>query len=289
MNFRALVLFLTLPILAAAGVRTPPSAGTPLGLVLGVTGDVSIDQRPATLGAMLTEGQGLRLSGESTLVFSLITTCKELTVSGPGGMKLEGGAAVMEGAKVVSSEASPGCVRADRVALSSASQIRSGAVVVRGSPNGRISPRGGYVTTQDRTLRWDGPLADGRDVIIIVARGERPDDVLLEADAKGASCDLPMNVPLMPGGEYAWSVEPAGLNPGPHLAGSFRIAEDAIATQLAALRSRATDAPSWLRVAFFCEVHMLEGAAAVAYARALELDPSAAGAKQRLIELDLPG
>mgnify|MGYP006928171497 CR=1 FL=1 len=289
MTLRALLLCVLLPTAALAGVRTPPAAGTPLGLVLGTSGQVTAGDKAISPGSMLTEGQALRLAADATLVFSLITTCKELTISGPGALKLVGGAAVMEGAKVVSSAASPGCVSADRVALSSASQVRSGAVVVRGGTDGRLSPRGGFVTAHDRTLRWDGPLADGRGVVVLVARGEQADDVLLEVETTGASLELPADLPLVPGGEYAWSVEPSGVNPGPQLAGTFRVAEIAVATQLDTLRGRAADAPGWLRVAFFCEVHLLEGAAADAYARALELDKTAAGAQERLRELDLPG
>lgn len=283
------ILLLLVPLAATAGVRTPPTPGTPLGLLLQVGEGVTIGDAPATLGAMLTEGQVLTLPEGASLVFSLITTCRELTIQGPGSLKLSGGAAVMDGASVASSEKSPGCVSADRVALSSASQVRSGAIVVRGGADGRLRPRGGFVTVTDRNLTWDGPLADGRELLITVARGERPDDFLFEAETRGGRYELPQNVPLVPGAEYAWSVEPAGVKPGPHLAGTFTVAETAIATQLDALRDRARDAAGWLRVAFFCEVHLLEGAAAEAYGQVLALDPEAGGARQRLQELDLPG
>jgi hypothetical protein len=277
MTLRALLLLLLLPALASAG----PSAGAPVGLVLSAAGGASV-----SLGSMLVEGQRIELPAGASVVVSLITTCEELSLAGPGAVAVQGGAAVLEGATLVKTGPSPGCVKADRVALSAASQVRSGAVVVRGKSDGRLSPRGGFVSGHERTVRWDGPLADGRAVVVMVSRGA---DVLLEEDATGGSFELPASLPLVPGVEYGWSVEPAGVKPGPHLEGTFRLAEDAIATQLATLQGRASDASGWLRVAFFCEVHLLEDAAARAYARALALDGAAEGAKQRLLELDLPG
>ncbi len=273
---------------AFAQVKTPPPEGSPLALVLSVAGDVQGDTA-VTSGSLLTEGQELRLQDGSSLFFSLITSCSEAFVEGPGKLRFEGGALVLDGARLTRSQPAPGCVTADRVVLSTSSQVSSGAIVVRGAASkGRVSPRGGVITASRRRLVWDGPLADGRTVLITLTRGDIPRDILLETEVSGGSFELPDDVALVPGGPYAWSVEPAGLSPGPSLAGSFMVAEDAIATQLAALRERAIDSTSWLRVAFFCEVHMLEADAADAYAQAVARDPGASGAQTRLAELDLP-
>ncbi len=278
------------PLTAQAQVRSPAPAGSPLALVLNTEGSISTDDGNAvTGGALLSEGQSLRLETGAEVRFSLITSCKELTVEGPGGVTFQGGAAQLDGARLVQSEAAPGCVKNDHVVLSTASQVSAGAVVVRGSADkGRMSPRSGVITSDRRTLHWDGPLADGRDVLITITSGDTPDQVLLETDAAGGSFDVPPSLALVPGSSYAWTVEPAGLAPGPAIAGSFQIAEAPLATQLGELKSRARDAEGWLRVAFFCEVHMLETDAAEAYAQALARDPGADGAAQRLAELDLP-
>ena len=84
------------------------------------------------------------------------------------------------------------------------------------------------------------------------------------------------------------SLETSGLSPGPNLAGNFRVVEPAVASQLGILQERATNVEGWLRVAFFCEVHMLATDAAEAYAQVISRDPGAEGARQRLVELDLP-
>lgn len=275
------------PVLAQ--VRTPAPSGSPLALVLRAEGEVARDGKPVTGGALLLEGQSLRLEAGAEVRFSLITSCKELTIEGPGSVRFAEGAAQLDGARLVQTDASPGCVRNDRVVLSTASQVTAGAVVVRGAADkGRISPKSGVITSDRRTLQWDGPLADGRGVVMLIANGDAPDDILLETETTGGAFELPAEFALVPGSSYAWSVEPAGLAIGPALAGSFRVAEAPLATQLTELKSRARDGEGWLRVAFFCEVHMLETDAAEAYAQTLARDPSAAGAAQRLAELDLP-
>ncbi len=274
---------------ASAQVRTAPPSGAPLALVLKAEGDVVRGDQAIVGGSMLAEGDQLILADGAQVRLSLITSCHEILVQGPGAMALEAGSLAMDGARVVDSQPSPGCVNADRVTLSTASQLNSGAVVVRGAGDrGRLAPRSGLITAERRRLVWDGPLADGRDVLVTLIRGEVPDEIVLEEGAKGGSFELPASIALIPGGEYAWSVEPGGLAPGPSLAGSFQVASASIATQLTTLRDRATDAEGWLRVAFFCEVHLLETDAAEAYANALARDPRATGAQVRLQELDLP-
>jgi hypothetical protein len=274
---------------AAAQVKTPPPDGTPLALVLFVDGAVTRGADPVTGGSMLAEGETVALADGASIRMSLITSCHELLALGPGKMSLTEGALTLDGAQVADSQPSPGCVNAERVTLSTASQLNSGAVVVRGAGDrGRLAPRSGTITADRRRLVWDGPLADGRDVLVTLIRGEIPDEVLIERETKGGVFELPASLPLLPGAEYAWSVEPAGLAPGPSLAGSFQVASAAIASQLATLRERATDTEGWLRVAFFCEVHLLQTDAAEAYANVLIRDPGATGAQLRLQELDLP-
>ena len=274
---------------AIAQVKPAPPAGAPLALVLKVDGDVSRGDQPVSGGSLLAEGDALALGDGAALRLSLITSCHEAVIEGPGKLALQGGTLALEGARVVDSQPAPGCVNNDRVTLSTASQLNSGAVVVRGAGDrGRLSPRAGLVTADRRRFVWDGPLADGRDVLVTIIRAEVPDEIVLEQELTGSSFELPASLPLVPGGEYAWSVEPGGLAPGPSLAGSFRVASDSIATQLQTLRERATDAEGWLRVAFFCEVHLLETDAAEAYTNALARDPRSDGARMRLQELDLP-
>ena len=274
---------------ALAQVKSPPAVGSPLALVLKVDGDVTRGAEALSGGSMLLEGDRLVLADQAAVRLSLITSCREAVVAGPGKMSLSAGTLALDGARVVDSQSAPGCVNAERVTLSSASQLNSGAIVVRGSADrGRLSPRAGLVTAQRRRLVWDGPLADGRAVLITMIRGEVPDEIVLEQEGQGGVFELPESMPLLPGAEYAWSVEPAGLAPGPSLAGSFRVASASITSQLETLRDRATDAEGWLRVAFFCEVHQMQTAAAEAYANALARDPTASGAQVRLQELDLP-
>lgn len=274
---------------ALAQVKTPPVAGAALALVLKVDGDVTRGDQPISGGSLLLEGDSLALADGAGIRLSLITSCQEILAEGPGKMGLEGGMLALAGVRVVDSQPAPGCVNAERVTLSTASQLNSGAVIVRGAGDrGRLAPRSGMVTADRRRLVWDGPLADGRDVLVTLIRSEVPDEIVLEQEIQGGAFELPPSVPLVPGGEYAWSVEPAGLAPGPSIAGSFRVVSASIATQLETLRERATDAEGWLRVAFFCEVHLLETDAAEAYANALARDPRAAGAQLRLQELDLP-
>jgi hypothetical protein len=112
--------------------------------------------------------------------------------------------------------------------------------------------------------------------------------VLLETETTGSRFEVPAELALVPGASYAWTVEPAGLSPGPSLAGSFRVADANISSQLESLRGQAADSAGWLRVAFFCEVHLLETDAADAYTQAVTRDPQAQGAAARLAELDLP-
>ncbi len=282
------VLMLLLALPASAQVRTPAPAGSPLALVLRTDGDVQRGGDVVTPGALLAEGETIKLGGGALVEFSLITSCKELVVEGPGAAAFADGAVALDGARLVESRPSPGCVKNDRVVLSTASQLDSGAVVVRGGNRGRIAPRAGLILSTRRQLKWDGPLADGRELLLTVTSGDAPDDVLLEEELTGSSFDLPAGLALVPGASYAWTVEPAGLNPGPSLAGSFRVADATVATQLNGLRERAIDASSWLRVAFFCEIHHLETDAAEAYAQAVARDPAAEGAAVRLAELDLP-
>lgn len=273
---------------ASAQVRTSAPEGSPLALVLRVEGSASANKVAITPGALLTEGQVLDLKAEAIVEFSLITSCKELIVAGPGTATLTDGAVTLDGAWLVDSRPSPGCVKNDRVVLSTASQLETGAVVVRGSNKGRVAPRAGVIPSSRRRLVWDGPLADGRGLLLTITSGEEPDQVLLEEEIVGAEFEVPARLALVPGASYAWTVEPAGLNPGPSLAGSFRVADASIASQLVSLREQAKDAQGWLRVAFFCEVHMLETDAADAYAQAVTRDPRAEGAVARLAELDLP-
>lgn len=274
---------------ALAQVKTPPPAGAPLALVLKVDGEVTRGDQPISGGTLLAEGDLLALAEGAGVRLSLITSCHELVAAGPGSMALKGGTLALDGVKVVDSQPSPGCVNADRVTLSTASQLNSGAVVVRGAGDrGRLAPRSGMVTADRRRLVWDGPLADGREVLVTIIRAEVPDEIILEQEVTGGAFELPATMPLVPGAEYAWSVEPGGLAPGPSLAGSFRVVSASIATQLQTLQERATDAEGWLRVAFFCEVHLLETDAAHAYANALARDPRVTGAQLRLQELDLP-
>jgi hypothetical protein len=277
-----------LPALTVAQVKTPPAAGMPLGLVLAAQGEVKSGGNAVTGGTLLAEGDQVQLADAAQLRFSLITSCQEATVQGPGKMRFEGGALLIDGARLVESQESPGCVKADRVVLSTSSQVNSGAVVVRGGSQGRMSPRAGLITSSRRQLVWDGPLADGRQVLVTLFSGEVPDEIVFEEETTGGSFGIPAAIPLVPGAAYAWSVEPAGVGPGPSLAGSFRVVQEPVATQLQTLRARAADAESWLRVAFFCEAHMLETDAADAYTNAVARDPGALGAARRLEELDLP-
>ena len=283
------VLFLVGAPAVMAQVKTPPPAGAPLALVLLVDGEITREAAPVTGGSMLAEGETLSLADGSSIRLSLISSCHELLARGPGKMGLSEGALALDGVQVVDSQPSPGCVNADRVTLSTASQLNSGAVVVRGSGDrGRLAPRAGVITADRRRLVWDGPLADGRDVLITIIRGEVPNETVLEQETRGGAFELPSSLPLLPGADYAWSVEPAGFAPGPSLAGSFQVATATTATQLATLRERAADAEGWLRVAFFCEVHQMQTDAAEAYANAVARDPGATGAQLRLQELDLP-
>jgi len=286
----ALVLLVTLTCAApAAGqVRTPAPAGSPLALVLRVEGEAHVGDAVLSAGTLLREGESVALGAGALVEFSLVTSCKELIVEGPGKAVLASGAVALDGARLVESNPSPGCVKNDRVVLSASSQSDSGAVVVRGGSKGRLSPRAGMIASSRRRLVWDGPLADGRGLLLTITSGEEPDRVLLEEELAGSEFEVPAKLALVPGASYAWTVEPAGLNPGPSLAGSFRVADAAIATQLEGLREQALDAQGWLRVAFFCEVHLLETDAAEAYAQAVARDPRAEGAVARLSELDLP-
>jgi hypothetical protein len=280
------VLLLLLPALALAGPKAP--AGAPVGLVLSVSGAVVSGEQAVALGGMVTDGQVLTLPEGATVAISLLPTCQELTLQGPGTVGLSGAGAQLKGATVVGDVPSPGCVRAASVPLSAASQLTSGGVLVRGAGDqGRVSPAAGRVVAADRTLVWDGPLADGRSALVSLYRGD-DEDLVLEADAKGGRLTLPDGVALTPGERYLWTVEPAGLNPGPSLQGVFEVVDAAVATQLATLRSSAAGAQDWLRIAFFCEVHLLQSAAADAYAQALAREPAAEGAKARLTELNLP-
>ncbi|MCP4869790.1 MAG: hypothetical protein GY898_13845 [Proteobacteria bacterium] len=291
MPFRAVLAVLALLTAvptASAQVRTSAPDGSPLALVLRVEGDAHADKAPISAGSLLTEGQTLDLKAEAIVEFSLITSCKELIVAGPGKATLTDGAVALDGAWLVDSKPSPGCVKNDRVVLSTASQLETGAVVVRGGSKGRVAPRAGVIPSSRRRLVWDGPLADGRGLLLTITSGEEPDQILLEEEIKGNEFEVPAQLALVPGASYAWTVEPSGLNPGPSLAGSFRVADASIASQLKNLREQAGDAQGWLRVAFFCEVHMLETDAAEAYAQAVTRDPRAEGAVARLAELDLP-
>jgi|GEM_PF-4541028 len=273
---------LLLPSLALAGLKTEPAAA-PVGLVLAVQGDATVGDAPLRLGGMLQRGQSVAVADGATVVFSLITTCREVTFAGPGSIQV-GDAVVLDGGKTVSDVASPGCVQASNLSL--ASQLTSGAVLVRGAADaGRTAPRAGRITAERRVLRWDGPLADGRGVLVSVYAG---DELLLESETTGGRFELPAQVVWKPGGTYNWTAEPAGLSPGPSLDGRFEVVDAAVGTQLATMRATAAGAQDWLRIAFFCEVHLLQTDAGEAYAEAVARAPNADGAKARLLDLDLP-
>ncbi len=270
------------PSASAPAATSPVPPGAPVGMALAAT-DVTCADAALAPGGLLTEGVRCTLGPAGALHLALLDGCSELQLAGAGTLHIEHGQPVVIGARLVARDAAPGCVQVERVALSQDSQVVSGAVLVRGASDGRLSPRGGFVPASHRELRWDGPLADGRPVLVEV---EVAGALIVEQELRGPRIELPAD--LAAGAVVDWTVGPAGFKPGPSLSGHFVVAPEPVGRQLAILKEQAKDAAGWLRVALFCEVHGLEVDAAAAYRAALASDPGSVGARARLTELDLP-